>query len=108
MDAIHNFQCGVARSVASSDVAVLLMQKCEAWYSASQARKAAATVSQYCCVAGSVHRLCSGWAVVGRGAGLRCVVLFAADCTDGCAAKKRAARLPVYDRAENNQRCCVP
>ena len=50
---LTTFSANVARSVALSDVAVLLMEKCEAWYSASQARKAAATVSQYCCVAGS-------------------------------------------------------
>ena len=47
------FKASVARSAALSDVAVLLMEKCEAWYNASQARKAAATVSQYCCVAAS-------------------------------------------------------
>ena len=52
------FKANVARSVALSDVAVLLMQKCEAWYSASQARKAAAAVSQYCCVAGSSIVVC--------------------------------------------------
>ena len=50
---LTTFKANVARSVALSDVAVLLMQKCEAWYKASQARKAAATVSQYCWVAGS-------------------------------------------------------
>ena len=51
---LTTFSASVARSVALSDVAALLMAKCEAWYSASQARKAAATVSQYCCVAGSM------------------------------------------------------
>ena len=55
---LTTFKANVARSVALSDVAVLLMAKCEAWYKASQARKESATVAQYCCVAGSSIAVC--------------------------------------------------
>ena len=68
------FNANVARSVALSDVAVLLMEKCEAWYKASQARKSCRDGEPVLLALPAPWLAALRWMAFGLGCWVRCCV----------------------------------